>query len=141
MSHEPIQFGPRPASGTNRDADSTPPEHLDVDRERGLTVTWSDGTTRFFDTALLRRHSPSAEAAAEAEAADANPLHVLRSAPTSDTLRITDAELVGRYAIRLAFSDGHRTGLFSWDYLRTLGGRRVESSSPAAGEPDGVPAD
>jgi len=28
--------------------------------------------------------------------------------------------LVGRYAVRIKFSDGHKTGLYSWDYLRSI---------------------
>lgn len=36
-------------------------------------------------------------------------------------VRITGAEPVGNYAIRLIFSDGHGTGLFTWDYLARLG--------------------
>ena len=34
---------------------------------------------------------------------------------------ITEIEPVGRYAVRPTFSDGHSTGIYSWEYLRTLG--------------------
>ena len=36
-------------------------------------------------------------------------------------VRITDVEAVGHYALRLVFDDGHRNGLYSWDYLHELG--------------------
>ena len=38
------------------------PVHLDLDRERGLTVQWADGSSGFFPVGFLRRMSPSAEA-------------------------------------------------------------------------------
>ena len=39
--------------------------------------------------------------------------------PESGNVTISRIDPVGNYAIRLAFSDGHDTGLFSWDILRT----------------------
>ena len=38
------------------------PKHLDLDKGRGLTVQWADGTTSFFPIEYLRKMSPSAEA-------------------------------------------------------------------------------
>jgi DUF971 family protein len=39
---------------------------------------------------------------------------------------ITDVESVGHYALRPTFSDGHSTGIYSWDYLYDLGERQDE---------------
>jgi DUF971 family protein len=36
-------------------------------------------------------------------------------------VRVTGWEQIGNYAIRFKFSDGHGTGLYTYDYLRTLG--------------------
>ena len=52
-----------------------------------------------------------------------NPLTVL---PASANVRAseivaTDAELVGNYGLKIVFSDGHSTGIYSWDYLYELG--------------------
>lgn len=97
------------------------PVHLDLDRERGLTVEWEDGTRSFFPLDHLRRLSPSAEARHLRDQLASNPLAVLPSSSISKgPLRATDAELVGNYAIRIHFSDGHSTGLFSWIYLREI---------------------
>ena len=51
-----------------------------------------------------------------------NPLTVLPpgAAKSSGPLTATGAELVGNYAIRVSFSDGHDTGLYSWEYLREI---------------------
>ena len=48
-----------------------------------------------------------------------NPLTVLPSSKPGP-LTALDAELVGRYAIRIRFSDGHDTGIYSWRYLREI---------------------
>jgi DUF971 family protein len=49
-----------------------------------------------------------------------NPLTVLPASTASGPLTATGAELVGNYAIRILFSDGHDTGLYSWLYLREI---------------------
>jgi DUF971 family protein len=95
------------------------PRHLDLKRDEGLTVTWSDGSTSFFPVEYLRRMSPSAEARALREELEANPLAVLPTT-SSEPLTATEAELVGNYAVRIRFSDGHDTGLYTWDYLRDI---------------------
>lgn len=96
-----------------------PPKRLDLKKDRGLTVEWADGSTSYFSIALLRRMSPSAEARDLREKLAANPLTVL---PTSgrDGPLTAEAELVGNYALRLKFSDGHSSGIYSWEYLRSL---------------------
>ncbi len=97
------------------------PRNLDLDRDKGLTVEWEDGVTSFYPIALLRRMSPSAEQRELRKEIKRNPLTVLPTAGASQgPLRATNAELVGNYAIRITFSDGHRTGIFSWDYLRKI---------------------
>lgn len=105
------------------DAPTEQPRHLDLDREKGLTVEWGDGSRDFFSIALLRRNSPSADAKALREQLAKNPLTVLpASAARGGDLPLTaiGAELVGRYAIRIRFSDGHDTGIYSWSCLREL---------------------
>ena len=43
----------------------------------------------------------------------------------------TGAELVGNYAVRITFSDGHDTGIFSWQYLREIDPARGETTGNA----------
>ena len=108
----------RPAAGAG--AATWRPKHLDLKKDKGLTVQWSDGTTSFFPVAYLRRMSPSAEMRVLREEQARNPLTVLPSSPSSGPLTAVDAHLVGHYAIKIVFSDGHDTGIFSWDYLRSI---------------------
>jgi len=98
-----------------------PPTKLDLKKDKGLTVEWADGSTSYFSIALLRRMSPSAEARELRAEMAKNPLTVLPAGSAdSGPLTALSAELVGNYAIRIRFSDGHATGIYSWDYLRSL---------------------
>ncbi len=118
---------------------STPdtPAHIDLRKDRGLTIQWADGSGSYYTIAYLRRMSPSADMRELRRHIDTNPLTVLPSGHgTSDpggALTATDAELVGNYAIRISFSDGHSTGLYTWAYLREI--------DPASGERDSAPGD
>ena len=97
------------------------PLHLDLQRDSGLSIRWNDGRESFYPLVLLRRMSPSAEQRALREQIERNPLTVLPSGTvTSDELSALDAELIGNYALRIRFSDGHDTGIFTWSYLRSI---------------------
>ncbi len=53
------------------------------------------------------------------EELDANPLAILPKS-SDGKLTIEHVELVGNYAIKISFSDGHATGIYTWEYLRSL---------------------
>ena len=110
------------------------PVHLDLKKDSGLTVHWADGTTSHYPVAYLRRMSPSADARMLREQLEANPLTVLPASAASQPgpLTVEGAELVGNYAVRLRFSDGHHTGIFSWAYLREIdpGSDRPQGDGP-----------
>jgi DUF971 family protein len=94
------------------------PTHLDLQRDTALTITWDDGSTVIYPIAHLRRNSPSAETKAFHEEKARNPLTVIPDKfIAAGPLTIVNADLVGNYAIRLHFSDGHSSGIFSWEYL------------------------
>lgn len=116
-------------------ADPTPtPTAIDLDRQRGLTIAWSDGRRSHYPVGLLRRLSPSADAREVRTQLSRNPLTVLPSSG-SGPLMATGAELVGNYALRIAFSDGHRTGLYSWAYLREIDPEGTNSTTLGATDP------
>jgi len=100
---------------------TAPPVKLDLKKDRGLTVEWADGTSSYYAIAYLRKMSPSAEARQLREEMAKNPLTVLpNSMASGEALVAESAEMVGNYAIRIRFSDGHDTGIFSWSYLREI---------------------
>lgn len=107
------------------------PVHLDLKRDEALTVRWSDGRVSVYPVAYLRRMSPSADAIEMREALANNPLAVLPATGGGGSLRAERIEPVGRYAVRLVFSDGHHTGLYSWAYLRQIDPGLV-NGTPAA---------
>ena len=84
------------------------------DGGRILRVGFEDG--RGFDLAAeyLRVESPSAEVQGHAPSER-------KTIPGKREIAITDAIPTGNYAVRLVFSDGHSTGIFTWAYLATLG--------------------
>lgn len=98
------------------------PVHLDLKKDLGLTVHWHDGTKAFYPIAYLRKMSPSADARALREEMASNPLTVLpaSSGSSDQPLVATGIETVGNYAVRIVFSDGHDTGIYSWRYLREI---------------------
>lgn len=121
MTNPANPFGPSDTSSSLR------PVRMHLERERGLTVAWSDGRESFYPVAHLRRLSPSADARAQREALETNPLTVLKSSGTGP-VTVEAIERVGRYAIRLRFSDGHQTGIYTWGYLR-----EIDPRSPGVG--------
>ncbi|MEX0886105.1 MAG: DUF971 domain-containing protein [Phycisphaeraceae bacterium] len=113
-------------------ADASPPRprHLDLKKDEALTITWSDGRVSVYPIAHLRRLSPSAEARELRDEMQRNPLAVLPSSAAGGTgpLRAERLELVGNYAVRIIFSDGHRTGIYSWRYLREIDPRGMNNA-------------
>ncbi len=97
------------------------PLHVHLVRDRALEIEWADGVRTSIPLATLRRHSPSADARALRDALAANPLTVLPHSTGSGPLTAIRCEPVGSYALRIEFSDGHRTGLYTWPLLRELG--------------------
>jgi DUF971 family protein len=83
-----------------------------------LSMLWDDGNECFLDASFLRSHSPSAENQGETD------IFGKVSGGTTTTefsnVKILKVSSVGNYAIRILFSDGHSTGIYSWDYLRKL---------------------
>jgi len=111
------------------------PAHLDLKKDRGLTIQWMDGSVSYYSIEYLRRMSPSADMRQLRDEIEKNPLTVLpASSGSGEALTALDAELVGNYAIRIRFSDGHDTGIFSWEYLRSIDPAHQEGRSEADGK-------
>jgi DUF971 family protein len=79
-----------------------------------LELAYDDGARFQLPAEFLRVHSPSAEVKGHGPGQE-----VLQVGKRP--VRITGLEPVGHYALRPSFSDGHDSGLFSWDYLYQLG--------------------
>ena len=93
------------------------PTRLHADRAgRHLEIDWSDGHHTVYDFTTLRWLCPCAYCRGEAGIPgwlDSNP--TLSPAQTE----LTDLELVGQYAVAPIWADGHRTGFYTFERLRT----------------------
>lgn len=84
---------------------------------RVLEVGFSDGTTFRIPFELMRVYSPSAEVQGHGPGQE-----VLQTGKREVTL--VNLEPVGNYAVKPTFSDGHDSGIFTWDYLYELGDKQ-----------------
>lgn len=83
-------------------------------QSRRLEIGFSDGARYAYSFEFLRVHSPSAEVRGHGPGQE-----VLQTGKRE--VDIGALEPVGNYALQPSFSDGHNTGIFSWDYLYELG--------------------
>ena len=84
-----------------------------------VAIAWSDGAESYFDFERLRAASPSASNQGERDILGNQ--YGGGGSKKFPGVRVTHWERVGNYAIRFDFSDGHNSGLYSFDYLRQLG--------------------
>jgi DUF971 family protein len=95
--------------------DSPLPTEIKLHQQsRRLEIAFSDGARYEFSFEFLRVHSPSAEVRGHGPGQE-----VLQVGKRKVEIRAL--EPVGNYALQPSFSDGHDTGIFSWDYLHELG--------------------
>jgi DUF971 family protein len=83
-------------------------------KSRVLDISFDDGSAFSLPFELLRVYSPSAEVRGHGQGQE-----VLQLGKRE--VGISGVEPVGNYAIQPTFTDGHNTGLYSWDYLYKLG--------------------
>ena len=86
-------------------------------KSRVLDVAFDDGRTFSLPCEYLRVFSPSAEVRGHGPGQE-----VLQAGKRE--VNIDAIEPVGVYAVKLVFSDGHDTGIYSWDYLYDLGAKQ-----------------
>jgi len=88
--------------------------------DRRLTIQWGDGHRSVYTFDLLRKECPCAVCREARLAVTDDPLRVVTSALKPGEVTVTGAEKVGYYALRFVWSDGHDTGIYSYDYLRAI---------------------
>ncbi|MGH6626773.1 MAG: gamma-butyrobetaine hydroxylase-like domain-containing protein [Burkholderiaceae bacterium] len=94
------------------------PQSLTVhSQSRVLEVVFSDGAAFRIPFELMRVYSPSAEVQGHGPGQE-----ILQTGKRN--VELETLEPVGNYAVQPTFSDGHNTGIFSWDYLYFLGSQQ-----------------
>ncbi len=91
------------------------PTELKVSKDRRLlTVSFNDGAQSALPAEMLRVLSPSAEVKGHGPGQEV-------TVPGKREVAIANLVPTGNYAVRIAFDDGHDTGIFTWSYLHELG--------------------
>jgi prepilin-type processing-associated H-X9-DG protein len=109
-----------------------------VSSGKGVDITWADGHASHYDFAYLRQECPCAmcnderQKKAQGQEKDQqlkkeNPARAAAAPPSSlllpmykPKLAAKSAHAVGNYALQIDFNDGHATGIYSFDFLRTI---------------------
>lgn len=91
------------------------PTQIIEDSDSELSISWADGIETKYIASELRRACPCASCVNEWTGE-----RMLKAESISDELTFSNLSLVGRYALNFVFSDGHDTGIFSFNYLREL---------------------
>ena len=103
----------------------TDPEHIAISKSKGIKIDWKDGHHSEYGTTYLRDKCPCAsctgahgtpprEPEADKPLAN-NPFQMFKPA-----LKMLSVEEVGSYAIRINWSDGHSSGIYSYDHFRNI---------------------
>ena len=109
------------------------PVDIEVVRDTELRIRWSDAGLSVIPLAQLRKACPCAACAAEREQAEQRVLPIVRDSAAQRAMAIVaNAELVGRYALRVVWKDGHDAGIYDFGLLSSLSPVLCGSLTPAA---------
>ena len=99
---------------------TTDPEHIAISKSKGIKIDWKDGHHSDYGLTYLRDHCPCASCTGahgtpprQPEAS--NPFQMYKP-----TLKMLGVEPVGNYAIRINWSDGHNSGIYSYEHFRRI---------------------
>ena len=91
------------------------PTQIVEENESEISITWSDDAVTNYSASNLRRSCPCAGCVNEWTGEK-----MLEDKNIPDDLSFDHISVVGRYALNFHFSDGHDTGIFSFNFLRNL---------------------
>ena len=90
--------------------------------KKSIQLEYSNNMFLLLTSSYLRACSPSAENKDKLKKTDID-----QRKKAFNSVTINKVEAVGNYAIRIIFDDGHNTGIFSWEYIYTIGSRLQDS--------------
>ena len=101
---------------------STEPEHIAISKSKGIKIDWKDQHHSEYPLAYLRDECPCATCTgAHGTAPERSSYSTSSAFPLyKPTLKMLSVEPVGQYAIRMEWSDGHNTGIYSFDHFRKI---------------------
>lgn len=99
------------------------PEHIAISKSKGIRIDWKDGHHSEYSLGYLRDECPCATCTG---AHGTEPQKTHHAGPQElfpmykPVLKMLSVEPVGSYAIRIAWNDGHSTGIYSFDHFRKI---------------------
>ena len=94
------------------------PDFIDQISDDVLTIHWDDGHESIYFADHLRKNCPCALCVGHEKDQNSSLFKILKTKPEKN--KLTNWEMVGRYAIGFKFSDGHKTGIYTYETLRSL---------------------
>jgi DUF971 family protein len=96
------------------------PEHIAISKSKGIQIDWKDRHASQYGLQYLRDKCPCATCtgAHGTPPREAQPVATFQM--YKPTLKMLNVEPVGSYAIRIHWSDGHNTGIYSYEHLRKI---------------------
>ena len=101
------------------------PEHIAISKSKGIKIDWKDGHHSEYSLGYLRDECPCASCTGAhgtepkktdySKPAEATPFPMFKQA-----LKMLAVEEVGHYAFRIDWSDGHNTGIYTYEHLRKI---------------------
>lgn len=91
------------------------PLQIIEESDASFSIKWSDDAETSYNAAVLRRNCPCATCVNEWTGEK-----ILKPDTVPDDLRFDSTSIVGRYALSFRFSDGHDTGIYTFQFLRRL---------------------
>jgi DUF971 family protein len=103
-------------------AEAAEPEHIAISKSTGIKIDWKDGHHSEYSLEYLRDECPCATCTG---AHGTTPEKSSYSNPSpfkmyQHKLKMNSVEAVGHYAVRIFWSDGHSTGIYSFEHLRKI---------------------
>jgi DUF971 family protein len=98
----------------------TDPEHIAISKSKGIKIDWKDGHHSEYGVTYLRDKCPCASCTGAhgtppRQPESDNPFQMYKP-----VLKMLGVEPVGAYAIRINWSDGHSSGIYSYDHFRNI---------------------
>jgi len=103
---------------------TAPPESIEINDRNEFLVAWQ-GTLAVIPSLRLRDDCPCAECIEEGTGRK-----LLETESIPADIRALEVKPVGSYAIQIRWSDGHGSGIYSWDTLRRISGLEPEAGAP-----------
>jgi DUF971 family protein len=96
------------------------PEHIAISKSKGVKIDWKDGHTSEYGLTYLRDKCPCAACRGAHGTPPRQPESSSPFQMYKPLLKMDDVTAVGNYAVRISWSDGHGTGIYSWEHFRSI---------------------